>query len=349
MVQVGLAAAIGTALILAACAKAPAPVASAPDVVAVKLAAVAASDAGSSLAMAGTVRLKRETALAFNTAGRLARVDVREGDTVRAGQPLARLDPTGLDAAAAAARADAVRADADYKRLRALGAAGWVTRPRVESAQAATAAAAARVNQTGFDVRFSRIVAPTAGVVLRRHLEPGQMVATGTPVVTIGELASGYVLRVPLPDGDLARLRLGDHAAVTIAAVSPVAIPAVVSEIAARGDDRTGTFQVELRLPPVAGLRSGLIGNAVLRVAAGPAVSTTTQRVPASAVFAARADEGFVYVYVPATGTVRTRLVRLGDVDDRSITVTWGLRAGEQVVVSGVDRLRDGAKVRVAT
>lgn len=334
---------------LAACSdEAAAPIkAAAAEPVPVRLVAVGAAPGGTELNVTGTVRLKRETALAFNTNGRLAQVMVLEGQGVRPGQMLARLDPTGIDAASEAARAEAARAEADLKRLRKLAAEGWITKPRLEAAEATATAARARVEQTAFDVRFANIQAPTAAVVLRRQAEPGQMLTAGQPVVTIGELSSGYVLRVPMSDSDLVRVRLGQSALVSIPALGPAPVPATVSEIGARGDDRTGTFQVELRLPALPGLRSGLIGDAAIRAnaaAAAPAALT----VPAAAVFAARADEGFVYVYDPAARVVRARMVALGPIDDRGIVITRGLKAGEQVVSSGPDRLHDGAPVKVA-
>ncbi len=332
------------ALGLVGCGAKPVAPPVADTVVPVTLATVAPGVGGGVIAVTGTVRLKRETALAFNTSGRLAAITVLEGETVRPGQMLARLDPTGLDAASRSAAADAVRARADYTRLAKLGAEGWVTKSRVESAQAAAAAASAKVEQTGFDVRFGRIVAPVGGIVLRRAFEPGQMVATGVPVVTIGETASGYVLRVPLSDADLRRVRLGAGASVTLAALSAEPVPATVTEIAGRGDDRTGTFQVELRLAPRPGLRSGLIGNAVIHGRGGCDASAVA--VPASAVFAARADEGFVYVY--DRGVVHARLVGVGALTDAGIAITRGLEVGERIVVSGVDRLRDGTAVTVA-
>ena len=337
----------GLALLgVAACTPAGPPAKVPVERIVVALASAVPASGGGSLTITGTVRLKRETQLGFNTPGRIAAITVLEGQRVAAGQLLARLDPTGLDAASVSARADAVRAAADLKRMQALSTQGWVTKSRVESAEAAEAAARARVTQTGFDSRLGRIVAPASGVVLRRAAEPGQMVAAGTPVLTVGESGSGYVLRLPVSDSDLAGVRLGQGAAVTLPALSPAPIAATVSEIAARGDDRTGTFQVELRLPTLPGLRSGLIGTAVLRRGGqGPANGPVA--VPASAVFAARADEGFVYVLQPG-GTVKARLVHLGDVSDTSITVTSGLGVGEQVVRSGVDRLRDGLAVTVA-
>ena len=314
------------------------------DRLTIALATVEPATAGTGLTVTGTVRFKRETQLAFSTAGRIAAIAVREGDHVGAGQLLARLDPTGLDAAMAAARAEAVRTDADRARMASLVAQGWVTRSRMESAEATAAAARSKVTQAAFDERLGRIASPAAAVVLRRVAEPGQMVAAGTPILTIGEIGSGYVLRLPVSDADLAGIHLGAPATVALPALSATPVVGVVSEIAARGDDRTGTFQVEVRLPNLPGLRSGLIGTASL---AGPPAVAGPVEVPTSAVVGARADEGLVYVY-RANGTVAARVVQLGPVGDRSVTVTGGLASGERVARSGVERLRDGMKVRLA-
>lgn len=335
---------IGVALALAGCHAAPRPPTVA-DVVTIALATAAPVGDAEALTITGTVRLKRETPLAFSTAGRIAAITVLEGQRVAAGQALARLDPTGLDAAKASARAEAIRTAADRARMSALLAKGWVTRARMESADAAAAAAGARVTQAGFDARLGRIVSPAAGIVLRRAAEPGQMVAAGTPILTVGEVGSGYVLRLPVSDIDLAAIHLGQRAEVTLPALSPLPVVATVGEIGARGDDRTGTFQVELRLADRAGLRSGLIGTARL---GRPAASGGPVAVPATAVVGARADEGLVYVYRPATATVIARVVQLGPVDDRAVTITGGLAPGERVARSGVERLRDGMKVRLA-
>ncbi len=337
---------VAVSVALAGCRGGAAPVPAAESRLTVSVAQAVPAQGTGSIAITGTVRLKRETTLAFSTAGRIAAITVREGDSVRAGQVLARLDPTSLGAASASARAEAARADADLRRLAALAAKGWVTAPRVESARAAAAAARARVDQTGFDLRLGVITAPAAGSILRRPVEPGQVVAAGTAVLVLGETASGYVLRVPLADADMARVARGQLAVVSIPALGSVPLAARISEIGARSDDATGTFRIELALPPRDGLRSGLIGSARLRLggigAAGGAVS-----VPASAVFAARADEGFVYVYEAANSLVRRRQVALGPLGDASLDITSGLQPGEQVVVSGADRLRDGLRVTV--
>ncbi len=311
----------------------------------VALATAQADRSSGSLLAIGTVRAKRETALAFNTNGRIATLLVDGGDQVTKGQLLAQLDPAAISADDAAAKAEAVRAAAELKRMVDLNAKGWVAKSRVEAAQAAASSAQARVASVGFNLRYSKIYAPSSGIVLKRHIEPGQIVAAGTPVVTIGEAREGYVLRAPISDVGMAAIKVGQAASVSIPAIGSVPFPAKVTELAGRGDDRTGTFEVEVALPARPGLRSGLIGEASVQT--GAALSAGGVRIPASAVWQARADEGFVYVVDPVTLVVRSRVVQLGALNDQMLVVTGGLKAGEQVAISGIDRIRDGGKVRL--
>ncbi|OSZ65340.1 hypothetical protein CAP39_12790 [Sphingomonas sp. IBVSS1] len=336
--------ACGPALLLAGCGAKDAPKPVTEPAVPVRLVAAAPADASARLEVSGTVRLKRETPLSFNTPGRIAAILVREGDRVRAGQVLARLDTTALGANVASARAEVVRAEADLKRAEDLFAKGWVTAARVEQARATMAAARARAS--GFDVQLATLAAPSAGVILARPGEPGQIAQPGVPVLTLGELGQGFVLRLPLADRDAARVKVGQSAEVYIPALGNQALAGVVSEVGARGDDGTGTFRIEVKLPADARLASGQIGRA--RLLLGAALPGAPIRVPATAVFGARADEGFVYVFEPAGKRVRSRLVSLGTVGSDGVVITAGLAPGEQVVVTGVDRLRDGQVVAVA-
>jgi RND family efflux transporter MFP subunit len=312
----------------------------------VRLATVRPVSGSALLLVSGTVRLKRETPLSFNTPGRIAAINVREGDRVAAGQVLARLDVTSLDANQASAQAEVVRARADLARLEDLFRKGWVTAPRVEQARASMAAAQARLRSAGFDVGLAVLRAPSAGVVLSRPGEPGQIAQPGQAVLTLGEMDKGFVLRVPLADRDTARVKLGQPATVRIPALGGGSLAGQVSEVGARGDDGTGTFRIELKLPANPRLASGQIGQAELLL--GPAQVGAPLIVPAPAVFAARADEGFVYVLEPVTRRVRQRQVALGEVADDGVIVTSGLQPGEQVVTTGIDRLRNGQVVQIA-
>jgi len=324
---------------LAGCSAAPkAEFAEPPQV---RIAQIGATTAPDRIGGVGTVALGRETSLGFTSAGRIVRLSVNEGDNVRAGQLLAALDVTTTGADLSAARAERDRAAAEYTRSSKLLADGWVTRPRVESAKAALQAAEARVRAAGFQTNNAAIVAPGPGTILARLAEPGQVVTAGTPVLVLGERASGYVLRLPVADRDVARLKVGAPATVRLAAIDGE-ITGQIREIGGRADRSTGSFAVEIALPDDPRLRSGQIGNASI-VANG--TGTTALAVPANAVFAPRSGAAFVYVYDDAAKRVRLRRVSIADATDADIRVTGGLRAGEWVATSRIDRLADNMPV----
>jgi RND family efflux transporter MFP subunit len=329
-------------LAVAACGSDPAPkaVAEPPQI---RVARIGSSSTAAEVTAAGTVALRRETALGFTSPGRIVRLAVNEGDRVQRGQLLAALDATTTASTLATARAERVRAAQEYRRSASLLEKGWVTRPRVESAEATLRAAEANERSAGFQSNNSRIVAPGPGVVLSRLAEPGQVVDAGTPVIVLGEAASGYVLRLAVPDRDAARLSAGAPATVTIGALGGEPITGTIIEIAGRADPATGTFLVEIALPADPRLRSGQVGAA--RMVAGGAQDQQLS-VPPSAVFAPRAGQGFVYVVDPATRKVAARRVTLGETADTAIRVTGGVRSGEVVAVSGVDRLKSGEVIR---
>lgn len=330
-------------LLVAACSNAAPPPPPAQPL-AVRVAQVGAAQLADTVETAGTVALREETVLAFTSGGRIARILVNEGDSVRRGQLLATLDVTPLTAGLDAARAEQVRARAELKRLEPLMAKGWITRPRYEAALAAAQSADAAVKAQRFALDTARIVASGDGVVLARPAEPGQIVAEGMPVLIVGKAASGFVLRAPLSDREAVRLTRGAPARVVLEALDGQPLTGSVLELGGRADRATGTFQVEIALAPDPRLRSGLIGRA--SITANPAAQAAPRLlVPPLAIFGARAGEGFVYV-LDNQNRVRLRKVRLGQAEDGGVLVLGGLAPGEWVAVAALDRLRDGMTVR---
>lgn len=305
---------------------------------------VGSAVAGEGPLVSGTVRARQEANLAFVVAGRITQMLVNEGDRVAAGQLLAQIDMVEVNAGVSASRAEQARADAELARQRELFAKGWVTKARVEAAEAAASAARADSASRGFAQRYARITAPSAGTVLARSAEPGQIVAAGTPVLTVSQAGGGLVLRVALTDSQLTSLRLGQVTTVRLPALGGQPVAARVIELGGRGDARTGTFEAELALPPLAGLRSGMIGEARL-----PATDRSASlAVPASAVFQARADEAFVYV-VDVANKAQVRRITIGRIDNQSAEVLSGLTPGDKVISKGLSRVRAGVTVAPQT
>ena len=290
------------------------------------------------LTAAGTVRLRRETELGFTTAGQVASVRYEEGDRVKRGAILAALDNSTVSADLESARAERDRAAAEFDRIKSLYADGWVTKSRLEQAEAAMRAAKAQVNASGFASRTAHIHAPSNGIILSRNIDAGQIVNAGTTAMVLGETDKGFVLKVPLADAVASRVRVGMRANVTISALSDDPIEAVVSEKDGRADDRTGTFEVSFLLPANSRLRSGQLGTVEIEVSRdnGGAIA-----IPATAIFGVRSGEGLVFV-VDKDKKVKARNVIIGALNDDSLEISSGLTEGEVIVTRGTEKLQDG-------
>jgi RND family efflux transporter MFP subunit len=291
----------------------------------------------------GTVRYRRETPLGFTTPGKVATVRFEEGDFVKRGALLAALDTTSVGADVSVATAERDRARSEFERLRSLYADGWVTKARYEAAEATVKAADARVRQAGFASGTAQLYAPSSGVVLTRNVQPGQIIAAGTPALILGEGDEGFVFRVPIIDRDASKLRVGMAADIAIESLGGAPITATISEIDGRANEATGAFTVQFRLANRPQLRSGQIGTATIKLPA--ADSGSTLQIPASALFGVRTGEGLVYV-VDAKSRVETRNVAIERVTDEFVIVSGGLKPGDIIVTSGLEKLRTGSKVR---
>jgi RND family efflux transporter MFP subunit len=333
-------------LALEGCGKAPEqkPAALLPP--AVRIATVQSASTVPEIQGIGTAAWRRETPLGFTSGGQIARVFVNEGDRVQRGQLLAILSTTPVEAELTAAQAEARRAASDAERLRGLYRKGWVTKPRYETAEASAQASAAQVRARRFALQTAKVIAPSDGVVLARLAEPTQVVAAGTPVLIIGEAAGGYVIRVPVNDRAAAALTVGAPATIRFEALGTAPLQGRIVEIGGKARQTTGTFDVEIALPNVPGLRSGMIGTASM--IASSRVANVRILVPAGALISPRAGEALVYV-IDANNRARLRKVTLGETTDSGVEVISGLQGGDRIALTGFEKIKDGSRVNPVT
>jgi RND family efflux transporter MFP subunit len=337
----GAGAMLAPLLLVAGCSDAPDQAQAAPKAIPVRVADIGTATNKGEINVIGTAAWRKETALGFTTDGQIDRILVNEGDRVGRGQLLAVLKTTPVAAELSAAEAEAARASGEYGRMQELFGQGWVTRQRLEAAEAASRSANAAVRARRFALDTARINAPSAGVILSRQAEPNQVVGEGTPILMLGEAGSGYVLRAPLNDRAAARLTVGLPAQVRFEALG-APLEGKIVEIGAKADGTTGTFDIEIALPADPRIRSGMIGSATVVGALGGEAAKPL--LPASALLSPRAGEAIIYVLGKNNRAVR-RTVQIGEAGDGGVEVRSGLSAGEAVIVSNLDRLRDGALV----
>ncbi|MGZ5236075.1 MAG: efflux RND transporter periplasmic adaptor subunit [Caldimonas sp.] len=343
-------------VLLAACSKAP----PAPEPVrAVKTMVIAPASAGATLEYAGEIRARVESRLGFRVGGKIIERGVDVGDSVKAGQVLARLDPRDLrlgeDAARAAVTSAAVnlqQAEADFKRYRDLRNQGFIsgaelerreTMLKVASAQLAQARAQSGVqaNQAG----YSALTADASGVITGVDAEPGMVVAAGTSVLRLAhDGPRDVVFSVPEDQVDLIQAIAARGGSVKVRLWSSTAgeLAATVREVSAAADPATRTFLVKADLGAGDAARLGQTAT----VAVDAPRLAGVARVPLSAL---KEDHGesTVWIVDAASMTAVRRPVRVGAAEGNDAVVIDGLVPGDRIVTAGVHVLSPGQKVRL--
>jgi membrane fusion protein, multidrug efflux system len=346
-----LAGLVSVVLVVAACGRGNAStagrnkVATSGDVSAaipVRLAPVTDDSVTQPVTATGVVALRDEVALSFKIGGVVAQVLAREGQVVRAGQLLATLDLREIDAQVAKARSAATKADRDLARVSRLYNDSVATRQQMDDATTGAEVARADLQTATVNQQYARIVAPSNGVILRRSAEPGELVSTGTPVLTLGSRTSGTIMRASLPDRDVVRVKLGDRATVRIDARADRELHGTVRQIGAATDPRTGTYSVEIALDAPDGLSTGMIGRVEIATRGGEPL----RAVPVEALLEADGDRATLYAIGP-DGRAKRVPVEVAFVRGDRATVRGGLAGVTQVVTDGAAYLNDGAAVRV--
>jgi len=340
-------------LALTACGEGDAPKEAEAPATPVMVASVRTAPESADVIAYGIVRSDKEGAMGFKIGGLLKVLNVDAGDRIRKGEVLAELDQREIDAEAARAKAAAEKASRDLARIEPLLKKGFVSQQKVQDAQSALAMAQADRRRVEFDRSLATIIAPADGVVLARHADINEIVAPGTPVLTISQGTTTYILKAGLSDRDVAQLAVGDKAEVTLDAFPGKTVQGALRRIGAMSDDKTGTFEIEVALDTVPdGVGSGFMGMARIRPGAETKAGSNASKVlaiPASAILEGHGQSATVYVIDDKTGTAHLARVTVAGIEGEDMLISSGLTEGAQVVSAGAPYLRDGAKVKIVT
>jgi membrane fusion protein, multidrug efflux system len=317
---------------------------SAPHHTPVRVEAATAGPATPAILTNGVVANKDEMRLSFKVAGVIKAIHVEEGQTVHAGERLAEIEQTEIDAQLEQAHALAEKAQRDLARGERLYGDQVISLEQLQDLRTQAATARAQLRGVQFNRGYSVITAPADGVVLRKLAQERELVPAGQAVLIVSSHGRGYVVRAALSDRELVQLQLGDPAEVRLDAYAGRLLHGTLSEIAGAADDKTGLFPVEVRLDsPPASLASGLVAKLRLLPAAGSARSLTY--VPIGAVVEGSGDAASVFVVDGRRA--RRREVRVAFIDPAGVALAAGVAPGEQVVTDGVLYLEDSDPIDI--
>lgn len=340
---------------LAACSKTE----TAPDPVrAVRTVTVSSQTAGGSYDYAGEVKARTESRLSFRVGGKMLKRLVDLGDTVKAGQVLAQLDAQdlrlGQDAAratVAAAQAGYDQSAADFKRYKELADQGFIGPAELDRRAMAMKTARAQLDQTraqssvqGNQAGYASLVADAAGVITGVDLEPGMVVAAGTPVLRLAHDGPRDVV-FSVPEDKVAVVKalaaVPGRFTVRLWGAGGEPLPATIREVSAAADPVTRTFLIKADIGRPAGVRLGQTASVSMLL---PQVAGVT-RLPLSAL---REEQGrsAVWLVDRTSMTVKSQDVKLAGADGNEAVIASGLAPGQIVVTAGVHVLSPGQKVK---
>jgi membrane fusion protein (multidrug efflux system) len=297
----------------------------------------------------GTVAAVQGVTVSADLPGIVDRIAFDSGKTVGKGDVLVQLDTRQEQAQLAGAESQLQLAKLNFERMQGLVQQDAVSRAEYDAAAAAHKQAEARLGEIRATIERKTIRAPFSGVLGIRQVNLGQYLTGGAPVVPLQSLNPVYV-NFGIPQQEAAQIRPGRSVQITVGELGDSKFTGRVSALDSVVDETTRNVQVQATLANPGGkLRPGMFVQAQVMLGAGRQVVA----LPASAInYAPYGDSVFVVSDLknpqgqPYRG-VRQQVVKLGDARGDQIAVLSGIKPGEEIVTSGVFKLRNGVPVQV--
>ncbi len=298
----------------------------------------------------GSVLAVQGVTVGAEVAGRVSKIAFEPGALVKAGDLLVQLDISTEEAQLHAAEANADLAKANAARSRELAGKQTISQAELDAAEAQFKSVAAQADQIRAVVEKKSIRAPFAGRLGLRFVNLGQILSVGNAITTLQTLDPVYV-NFSLPQQQLQVLAPGRKVRVTTDAAPGEVFDGQITAISPEIDAATRNIRVQATVPNVGEkLRSGMFAN--IEVVLPTAAKVLT--IPATSVlYAPYGDSVFVVDEKKNEKTgkmekiVRQQFIRLGDARGDFVAIVSGLKPGQEVVTSGVFKLRSGMPVVV--
>ncbi len=270
--------------------------------------------------------------------GRVAKLNVEEGDRITAGETLAALVREDGEIAYGKAKVRATNAQMAYDRAEKLRQQELISPEAFDKAAMDKEIADHEVAEAEWRLSKTTIRAPWNGVVTERYVQPGQHVRPGDQLFTVSDF-NPLVARLYLPEKDILSLEEGRSVRISLKADVSVVFHGRIRQISPVVDTATGTVKVtvETTLAPRMVRPGAFVQVDVVREARQDVVV-----LPREAVVR---ELQKTYVFVAAEGVATKRQVTLGLEENGHVEVTSGVEAGEEVIVAGQGGLKDGAAV----
>jgi len=292
------------------------------------------------LVLPGETEAWQDVRVAADTVGRVEWIGPKEGDTVKKGQVLAKIDVSALRAALDRAEAETKLADDLFRRRRQLFDRKIIHREELERAETESVLAQANLRQTEIEFNRGILRAPNKGIINHLYVDQGEFVDRGKPVLDLVNVDK-IKINVNVPELDVRYLKKGQQAGVRIDAFPERELTGAVKFVAFKADPATKTFEVRVIIEnPGHDIRPGMIARVAFLRRVIPDALTAP-------LFALVDKGGERLLFVEKDGVVHARTVAIGIIEGDRVQITDGLAAGDRLIIKGQTEVEEGMRVRV--
>lgn len=303
----------------------------------------------------GDVRARYQSMLGFRIGGKIETRPVNNGQHVSKGDVLATLAPedarlavSSAQAAVASAAADLSLADAELERHRQLLEKSYISKALFDARSNQQKAAAARLDQAQAQLQvsrnqstYTRLIATADGVITSVNAEIGQVVAAGTPVMSLAQ-AGELEVEIDVPESRYAEFKPGRSLILELWSEGGKRYSGKIREVASEADQATRTYAVRVNFDaPDESVQLGMTARVFFTDANAPAAVL----IPLAALYEKDGNPA-AWVIDPETKQVSLREVIVGKYREDGVSITAGLTSSDWVVTAGVHKLVVGQKVR---
>lgn len=315
------------------------------DVIPVKIAAISSLTLSDTISATGLVTTENTAQYSFKIGGVISKIFVEEGKFFHKGELLATLNSTEINAGLSQSGLSVEKAQRDYERAVNLYKDSVYTLEQLQNTKTALDIAERGKEAVAFNERYSRIYAATDGFVTQKIANEGEVIAPGSPVLSINEAKgnSNYLLKVGVTDKEWAAVSLKQKGTVTLDGYPGQVFDAFIFRKSQASDKAAGSFQIELKIslnsisPAV-----GMFGKAMIKTEKADNVIV----IPYDALVEIDGDKAFVFTPSGKNGVVR-KAVSVSGFDNHNAYIHSGLVSGDTIIVSNSAFLNEQSVIKI--
>ncbi|NKB71037.1 MAG: efflux RND transporter periplasmic adaptor subunit [Candidatus Latescibacteria bacterium] len=305
----------------------------------VKAEQVVRGDMNSYVETYARLEAERQVSVLGRASGMLEELSAEEGDRVREGQILARIDKVQSSFRVRQAQTNFAEASANFKRFGVLHENKMVSQSEFETVRLQFENRKMALEEAELNLAYADVKAPVSGVITQRLVELGGLIGGNQELFVIADLEP-LLVRIFIPERRMYQLHKGQRAKITAEALPDQSFEGVVRMISPEVDPESGTVKVTLEVPASGLLKPGMFTTVQIITERRPNTLTIPKK---ALVLETDGDD----VYVIDQDKVRQAVVELGFVEGDRVEVVSGLEEGQYVVTVGHDGLKDGVAVRL--